>query len=79
MYRLGPDSTGVGMFAPGTEHHVVLCIKLGDEADNSAHIAALTRLLDRDYESRYDFANHGNTARLVIKGVENVPVLASRI
>ena len=49
----GPDSTGVALFGPGADHQVVLRIKLGEEGDCSARLAALRDVLDRDFNLRY--------------------------
>ena len=75
----GPDSAGVALFGPDAEQQAVLRIKLGDGEDGSARSAALKKLLNRQHESGYELSRHGNTARLVIRGVENVPALAARI
>lgn len=75
----GPDSTGVALFGPGVDGQTVLRIKLGDDEDTSGLILRLTKMLDGEFGSRYQFSNHGNAARLVIKDAGNVPALACRL
>jgi len=75
----GPDSTGVALFGPGADHRVVLRIKLGEEGDCSARLAALRNFLDRDYNLRYQLTSHGNAGRLEVSEVADVPALAAAI
>jgi len=75
----GPDSTGVALFAPGTADHVVLRVKLGENGERSTRLEALRGFLNRDFHSRYHLTSQGNTARLTVSEVANVPSLASSI
>jgi methylamine---glutamate N-methyltransferase subunit A len=75
----GPDSTGVALFGSSADHQAVLRVKLGDEEECSASIQTLTKLLDRHYGGRYEFSNNGNSARLVVEGVADLPALAGRV
>lgn len=75
----GPDSTGVALFAEGKSGQAVLRIKLGEDENCDRLLLSLTRLLDRDYESRYELSNRGNAARLLVRGVDDVLALAARV
>jgi glutamate synthase domain-containing protein 1 len=75
----GPDSTGVALFGPGPDHQFVLRLKLGEEENYSALTRTLTQYLDAHCSESYDFSHHGNSARLVVKGVVDLPGLAARI
>jgi glutamate synthase domain-containing protein 1 len=75
----GPDSTGVAYFGNSAEAASILRVKLGDAEDCSALAAALTRYLDSHFAGRYKISNNGNSARLVVEGVEDLPVLAASI
>jgi glutamate synthase domain-containing protein 1 len=75
----GPDSTGVALFGPGAGHQVVIRIKLGDDENCSVLIATLTQFVDSHFGGSYLFSNHGNAARLVVKGVGDIAALATRI
>ena len=75
----GPDSTGVALFGPGADRQVVLRIKLGEDGDCSARLAALRNFLDSDFASRYQLTSLGNAGRLVVSEVANVPALAAAI
>jgi glutamate synthase domain-containing protein 1 len=75
----GPDSTGVAFFGPSVGHTSVLRVKLGDADDRSSLAAALATFLDAHFAGRYKISNNGNSARLVVEGAEDLPVLAARI
>ena len=75
----GPDSAGVALFGSPADHQSVLRVKLGDAEDFSALLKALTQFLDSNYGKSYELSNIGNSARLVVKGVEDLPALAARI
>jgi glutamate synthase domain-containing protein 1 len=75
----GPDSAGVALFGPGADHQAVLRIKLGDEGDCSARLAALRNFLDRDFNLRYQLTSHGNSGRLAVSEVANVAALAAAV
>jgi len=75
----GPDSAGVALFGPRADHQVVLRVKLGEEENCSSLIPALTQFLDSQCGESYDFSHHGNSARLVVNGVVDLPALAARI
>jgi methylamine---glutamate N-methyltransferase subunit A len=75
----GPDSTGVALFGSSADQQAVLRVKLGNEEDCSALIRTLTKLLDSHCGGRYDFSNNGNSARLVVEGVVDLPALTGCI
>jgi glutamate synthase domain-containing protein 1 len=75
----GPDSTGVALFGPDTDHQVVLRIKLGDAEDTSALTETLSKFLDTHFGGGYELSHHGNSARTAVKGVDDLPALAARI
>lgn len=75
----GPDSTGVALFGPGAGRPAVLRIKLGEEENGTTLVPTLTQFLDSNYGGRYKISNYGNSARVVVEGVENLPALAARI
>jgi len=75
----GPDSTGVALFAPGTDRKAVLRIKLDEQGDSPALIQVLTQFLDSQCGGKYQILNYGNSARLVMEGVEDLPALAAKI
>jgi glutamate synthase domain-containing protein 1 len=75
----GPDSAGVALFGPSADHQAVLRVKLGDREDTSALVTALAKFLDSKFGGDYEFSNHGNSARVVVKGVEGLPALAARM
>ncbi|MGO8817304.1 MAG: glutamine phosphoribosylpyrophosphate amidotransferase [Terriglobia bacterium] len=75
----GPDSAGVALFGTSADHRAVLRVKLGDEEDCSGLIQTLTQFLDSHYGGSYQFSNIGNSARVVVGGVEDLPALAARI
>ncbi len=75
----GPDSAGVALFGSGADQQSVLRLKLGDREDHSALAQTLARFLDSKFGGHYEFSNQGNSARLVVKGVEDLPALAARI
>ena len=75
----GPDSAGVALFGPHADHRAVLRIKLGDERDCPARLAALRNYLDRDFSSRYQLTGRGAAARLLVSEVANLAALAAGI
>ncbi|MGO8734474.1 MAG: glutamine phosphoribosylpyrophosphate amidotransferase [Terriglobia bacterium] len=75
----GPDSAGVALFGASADHQSVLRVKLGEDEDCSSLIQALTKFLDSHYSGGYELSTNGNSARLVVKGVEDLPTLAARI
>ena len=75
----GPDSAGVALFGASADHQSVLRVKLGEDEDCSSLIQALTKFLDSHYGGSYELSTNGNSARLVVKGVEDLPTLAARI
>ncbi|MGO8791777.1 MAG: glutamine phosphoribosylpyrophosphate amidotransferase [Terriglobia bacterium] len=75
----GPDSTGVALFSPSVDRQVVLRVKLGDGEDCSALLQTLTAHLDRHFSGCYKLSNNGNSARLVVEGVKDLPAFAARI
>jgi glutamate synthase domain-containing protein 1 len=75
----GPDSAGVALFCPSADRRAVLRVKLGDEEDCSTLIRTLTQCLDSHLGGNYQFSNIGNSARLVVGDVEDLPALAARI
>jgi glutamate synthase domain-containing protein 1 len=75
----GPDSAGVALFGLSADHQSVMRVKLGDAEDCSALVQTLTKFLDSNFGGCYEFSNHGNSARLVVKGVEDLPTLAARL
>lgn len=75
----GPDSTGVAVFAPPTDHQAVLRIKLGEEGNSYSALSSLTPFLDAQFGGRYQLTDFGISARLVVQGVEKIPALAGRI
>jgi len=75
----GPDSAGVALFGTSTDRRAVLRVKLGDEEDCSGLIQTLTQFLDSHYGGSCQFSNIGNSARLAVAGVKDLPALAARI
>jgi glutamate synthase domain-containing protein 1 len=75
----GPDSTGVAVFGARVDRQVVLRVKLGDREDTSALTQTLTRFLDSHFGEGYELSHNGNSARLVVKGVCDLPALAIRM
>jgi glutamate synthase domain-containing protein 1 len=75
----GPDSTGVALFSPSADRQVILRVKLGEDENCSGPIPTLTQFLDSHCGESYDFSHHGNSARLVVEGVADLPALAARL
>lgn len=75
----GPDSAGIALFSPSADQQSVLRVKLGDQADTSALTNILTKFLDAHFGSGYKLSNNGHSARLVVKGLADLPALAASI
>jgi glutamate synthase domain-containing protein 1 len=75
----GPDSAGVALFGASVDHQTVLRVKLPEEEDCSVLIQALAKFLDSHYGDGYGVSTNGNSARLVVEGVVDLPTLAARI
>lgn len=75
----GPDSAGVALFSSSADHRLVMRVKLGDDEDCSARFETLTRFLEAHFGEGYELSNRGNSARLVVKRVDDVDGLAARI